>query len=345
MPETVPDFISVYLLSPLINTFFGLFDFNGRLGLPFLCISLLIAFLLYRRQRHLGYSQANNFGAFLGGRKVWLHRSALVDYAYYFVRALLHLAFIVPVMSWLDPVLLKQGDVTAFLNQVWAARPRIGDNMGIMLLYGLGAFLVSDFAHYWLHRAFHSRWLWEFHKVHHSATVMVPPTASRIHFFEKLCENLLKGFCFALYGGVIFWFCGDKVSNYTLFGVGYLAFIFNALAANLRHTHIWLSFGPVIERVINSPAQHQIHHSRNPAHFNRNFGTNLSLWDWLFGTLYLTGAKPEALEFGVSPKDNERYMKLHNLVWRPFWVTGVKLWRHVVHTNTAPEHRDLKPTE
>ena len=131
------------------------------------------------------------------------------------------------------------------------------------------------------------------------------------------------------------------LAGYTLFGVGYLSFIFNALAANLRHTHIWLSFGPIIERVINSPAQHQIHHSRNPAHFNRNFGTNLSLWDWLFGTLYVTGAKPELLEFGVAPKDNERYMKLHNLVWRPFWVTGLKFWRQLAckhpHQTESPQ--------
>lgn len=337
MPETVVDALSAYILSPLIDTLLGLFDFNGRLGLPFLCISLVIAFFLYRRQRQLGYSQANSFRIFLGGRKIWLHRSARVDYVYYFVRPLLHLAFIAPIISWLDPMLLKQGDVTAFLHQVWGARPRLGDNMGVMLLFGLGAFLVSDFAHYWLHRAFHSRWLWEFHKVHHSATVMVPPTASRIHFFEKLCENLLKGSSFALYAGVIFWFCGNKVNNYTLFGVGYLSFIFNALAANLRHTHIWLSFGPIIERVINSPAQHQIHHSRNPAHFNRNFGTNLSLWDWLFGTLYVTGAKPELLEFGVAPKDNERYMKLHNLVWRPFWVTGLKFWQQLACKNLRRE--------
>ena len=337
MPETVLDALSAYILSPLMDSVLGLFDFNGRLGLPFLSISLLIAFCLYRRQRQLGYSQAANFRAFLGGRHLWWHRSARVDYVYYFLRTLLHLAFIAPIMSWLDPMLLKQGDVTAFLQQVWAARPQLGNNMGIMLLFGLGAFLVSDFAHYWLHRAFHSRWLWEFHKVHHSATVMVPPTASRIHFFEKLCENLLKGSCFALYAGVIFWFCGNKVNNYTLFGIGYLSFIFNVLAANLRHTHIWLSFGPIIERVINSPAQHQIHHSRNPAHFNRNFGTNLSLWDWLFGTLYVTGAKPELLEFGVAPKDNERYMKLHNLVWRPFWVTGLKFWRQLACKNPRRE--------
>jgi sterol desaturase/sphingolipid hydroxylase (fatty acid hydroxylase superfamily) len=50
-----------------------------------------------------------------------------------------------------------------------------------------------------------------------------------------------------------------------------------------------------------SPAHHQIHHSRNPAHFNKNLGSCLALWDWMFGTLYIPSAKREVLEFGVEP--------------------------------------------
>ena len=324
------DSLTQLVFSPLWQKAAGLLDFNGRLGLPFLTISLLVAFLLYRHQTRKGYSQAKSFGAFLGGRRIWLHRSALVDYQYYFVRALLHLLFILPILGWLDPVLLKSADVQALLERLWGARPRLGENMAIMALYGLGAFVVSDFAHYWLHRAFHGRWLWEFHKVHHSATVMVPPTASRIHVMEKLCEMIVKGTLLALYGGIVYWLCGGEVDKYTLFGVSYMVLIFNSLAANLRHTHIWLSFGPRIEHILNSPAQHQIHHSRDPKHFNRNFGTNLSLWDWMFGTLYVTTQVPEQLEFGVGPKDNERYMRIHNLILRPFWVTAGKLLRALV---------------
>jgi sterol desaturase/sphingolipid hydroxylase (fatty acid hydroxylase superfamily) len=50
-----------------------------------------------------------------------------------------------------------------------------------------------------------------------------------------------------------------------------------------------------------SPAHHQIHHSRNPAHFNKNLGSCLAVWDWLFGTLYVPAAEPEKLAFGVEP--------------------------------------------
>ncbi|QFI55202.1 sterol desaturase family protein [Aeromonas simiae] len=319
----LPDLITRLLLAPLWHQFSGLFDLNGRLGIGFLAISGMVAYCLYRRQRRRGFN--HGFGTFLGGRAVWLHRSARVDYQYYFVRALLHVAFIAPMLALLDPLRLEPGDVQRLLTRIWGERPQLGKNAGVMALYGLGVFLISDLAHYWLHRAFHSRWLWEFHKVHHSATVMVPPTASRIHVVEKLCEQLVKGTLLALYSGAFYWLCGGTVSPYTLFGVGYLVLLFNSLAANLRHSHVWLSFGPRIEHIINSPAQHQIHHSRDPKHFNHNFGTNLSVWDWWFGTLYVTTHEPEPLEFGVGPRDNERYMQLHNLVLRPFWVTLCKL--------------------
>ena len=325
------DPVQQWLITPLWHCLTGLLDLNGRLGAPFLLISGTVAYLLYRHRRRQGDPGARSFAGFLGGRAVWLHPSALLDYQYYLVRALLHVALILPILALLHPWLLQAEDVQSALTRLWGERPRLAEASWLMMLYGLGVFLISDLVHYWLHRAFHSRWLWEFHKVHHSATVMVPPTASRIHLVEKLCEMLAKGSCLALYAGAFHWLCGGTVRPYTLFGVSYLVLVFNSLAANLRHTHVWLSFGPVIEHVFNSPAQHQIHHSRDPRHFNHNFGTNLSLWDWWFGTLYVTSSQPEPLSFGVGPRDNERYSRLSVLILRPFLVTARKLWRALPH--------------
>jgi len=42
----------------------------------------------------------------------------------------------------------------------------------------------------------------------------------------------------------------------------YLSRGFAYAASTLRHTHIWLSFGPVLDRVLVSPALHQVHRSR-----------------------------------------------------------------------------------
>lgn len=316
------DSIFTTIWSSILDTITGLFDFDGRLGLPFLSISCAVAYVLYRLQAR----NSSGFWQFLGGSGVWWHRSARLDYLLYFLKPLLHAMFIAPTLLWLSPLLFSSDDVIGVLKSWFDDNTARNTSTSIMLFYGLSAFLVNDFTHYWVHRAFHCRWLWEFHKVHHSAVVMVPATASRIHFFERLCESIIKGCMFAVFNGMFFWICGGKVNNVTLLGIGYLSFVFNSLGSNLRHSHVWFSFGPRLEHVLNSPAQHQIHHSRNPKHYSRNFGINLSIWDWMFGTLYVTTHQPETLEFGVMPKDNERYQQLHHLLFRPFWVTFRKIW-------------------
>lgn len=315
------------VMEPLTDRFLGIFDLNGRFGLLFLTISYLTALLLYRHRKRGGTTEAASFWQFLGGNRVHFHRSALVDYQYYFLRAVLKVVCVLPVIAIVDPYILRSGDYVAFFTNLWGARPQLGEDLGLMMLYGLGVFLVRDFVHYWVHRAFHSRWLWEFHKVHHSAAVLVPATASRIHLVEKIAEKIADGVMIGLYAGIFYYLCGGEVSRYTLFGVTYLVFIFNSLAANLRHTHVWLSFGPRLERVLNSPAQHQIHHSDAPRHFNKNFGTNLSVWDWMFGTLYVTRSQPEALSFGVGEAGNRQYQTLRSLIFGPFLVLGRRLWR------------------
>jgi sterol desaturase/sphingolipid hydroxylase (fatty acid hydroxylase superfamily) len=81
----------------------------------------------------------------------------------------------------------------------------------------------------------------------------------------------------------------------------------------------------VIEHVLNSPAQHQIHHSDAPKHFNKNFGINLSLWDWMFGTLYVTTPQPEALRFGTGDADHQRYLTVYSLIVTPFMDIARKI--------------------
>ncbi len=318
-----------WLATPVIKQFTGLFDLNGRIGVFFIGLSYTVAYGLFRYRKHHGLTEARSFWAFIGGNRVHFHPSALLDYRYYFVSALLKVLLVVPFIALVDPIVWRAADYVSFFNNLWGERPQLGYNLGISLLYGLGVFLINDFVSYWVHRAFHSRWLWEFHKVHHAAPVLVPLTASRAHFLEKLVDRLLSIMLVGLFAGVFWYLCGDKVSRYTLFGVTYLVFIFNSLAANLRHSHVWLSFGPRIERFINSPAQHQIHHSDAPHHFHKNFGTNLSIWDWMFGTLYTTTPTPEKINFGTAERDPHRYLTLYSLIFLPFVDTYKKVVEHV----------------
>ena len=316
--STVHERLSDLLIEPVITQISGIFDLNGRFGVLFLGISYAVAYGLFRYRAQRGLTEARSFWQFIGGSRVNFHRSALLDYRYYVVRAVLKVALVVPIVGLVVPYILRAADYMGFFSNLWGARPQLGQNLALSLLYGLGVFLVMDFTHYWVHRAFHCRWLWVFHKVHHPAPVLVPVTASRVHFVEKIVGQLATTASIGVYAGIFWYACGGEVSRYTLFGVTYLVFICNALAANLRHSHVWLSFGPVVEHVLNSPAQHQIHHSDAPRHFHKNFATNLSLWDWLFGTLYVTRAKPETISFGTGEGDHERYLTLYGLIVTPF---------------------------
>ena len=179
-----------WVIEPLTQQFLGLFDLNGRFSLVFLFSAFSIAYGLFRFRKHRGLTDARSFGQFIGGRRVYFHRSALLDYRYYFVRALLKVALVLPIVGLVDPLVLRSGDYIAFFTNLWGARVQVEQNLSLSLLYGLGVFLVKDFMAYWAHRAFHSRWLWAFHKVHHSAPVLVPATASRVHFVEKIVEKL-----------------------------------------------------------------------------------------------------------------------------------------------------------
>lgn len=69
--------------------------------------------------------------------------------------------------------------------------------------------------------------------------------------------------------------------------------------ANLRHSHVPFRYPPLLERIFISPRQHQIHHSKATEHYDKNMGSKLAIWDWLFGTLVISNAD-DKLKFGID---------------------------------------------
>ena len=55
------------------------------------------------------------------------------------------------------------------------------------------------------------------------------------------------------------------------------------------HSSTRINLGPV-RYLISDNRLHRIHHSREPRHYNCNFGTTTPLWDMLFGTAYFPKA-------------------------------------------------------
>ncbi len=177
----------------------------------------------------------------------------------------------------------------------------------------IGALMLCalDGAGYWVHRLFHEiPRLWPFHAVHHSAEQLNPVTLFRKHPVYNLLASLVHSLVTGILQGLLLGLLIGKVEVATLMGVNLFYYAFNLAGANLRHTHIWLSWGPVLEHLFISPAQHQVHHSINPRHFNKNYGEVLAIWDWAFGTLYVPKQR-EALEFGLADMRGNRISQPH----------------------------------
>jgi sterol desaturase/sphingolipid hydroxylase (fatty acid hydroxylase superfamily) len=165
----------------------------------------------------------------------------------------------------------------------------------------LALFLAYELALWLSHAAFHKvPFLWEFHKVHHTAETMTPLTVFRVHPVETLMFANVTTAAVGLVGGLLRYGLGPAASPIALAGTNVVIVASLFLILHLQHSHLWISFIGLAGRVVISPAHHQIHHSSDPAHFNRNFGSSLAIWDWAFGTLCVPAKRRERLTFGAE---------------------------------------------
>jgi sterol desaturase/sphingolipid hydroxylase (fatty acid hydroxylase superfamily) len=168
----------------------------------------------------------------------------------------------------------------------------------LFLAYELGYWLN----HYLSHRV---PILWEFHRVHHSATVLTPLTNFRVHpVYTWIFANILA-LSTAVANGLASYLLGKTAYQYALSDTNIILVLFIHTYVHLQHSQLWISFPGLWGRLFMSPAHHQVHHSTDPAHFNKNLGSCLAVWDWMFGTLYVPGREAEKLSFGVDPGDTE----------------------------------------
>lgn len=298
-----------------------LVDGGHRFFWLYLLLSAALGAAIYYRHYRGRAGVARNVFAFLFPRAVYTHPSALLDYQLLVANRVLGPA------SLLSGVLLGSFSISyvaLFTQQAlhWLggslpATGSIGFATGCVLVLVLT--LARDFSTYVTH-ALHHRWplLWEFHKVHHSAEVMTPATVYRKHPVYNLMSDITDAALVGPLQGLVLFAFGATPEPLLLFGGNAIFGVFHLLGSNLRHSHIWWSFGPTLSRVLISPAQHQIHHSKAPQHWNRNFGEAFALWDWLFGTLYVPGQTPEVLEFGIAGADGQEHANLWAAYTVPF---------------------------
>lgn len=252
----------------------------------------------------------------IANRELWLSQSAINDYLLLVARPVLMLT----VLTWtIVNGNAIAGHVATFLNAVGVhGTLNDGSAIGIGLLLTLTLFLVDDFLRFYLHLLFHRvPMLWEFHKVHHSAEVLNFATAERIHPVEVIAANAIIAVAAGTVNGVFIAFFGDTLTVQTVAGANMFLFTFNIFGGVLRHSPYWVSFGPTIEKWVISPAMHQIHHSEEQRHFDKNMGGSLAVWDRMFGTLYTTGKEREAITYGLGEETKE-WRSFTALMFRPF---------------------------
>ncbi|MDB1125883.1 sterol desaturase family protein [Vibrio algarum] len=212
--------------------------------------------------------------------KLWFNASSFVDVSWLIINQWLFKLLLVPMMA-------LQISYALSVNQVLIGVFGIGnywqlDPFWVMFLFTFCLFIAQDLFKFLVHFMMHKiPLLWRFHAVHHSATSMTPLTLYRIHPVE-MCLNAVRSlFIGAIVTGLFLYLFKNKLAITQIMGVNVFIFVFNMCASNLRHSPVWLGFSK-LEHLFISPAQHQIHHSLDRKHFNKNFGSALAIWDKLF---------------------------------------------------------------
>lgn len=176
-------------------------------------------------------------------------------------------------------------------------------------------FVAYEFG-YWLdHYISHKvPFLWEFHKVHHSAEVLTSLTNYRVHPVDSIVYLNIRAAVMGLAGGGLTFLFGKPVAGFTIWDVNALVLIFAYLLEHLHHSQFWIPLTGVWGRIFVSPAHHQIHHSTNPIHFDKNMGGCLAIFDWMFGTLHMPSKEPERLTFGVDGYEGDPHSIAEGLI-------------------------------
>lgn len=236
-------------------------------------------------------------------RKYWWNASTKIDYQIYFLNGLLKTFLFIP---WLDFSYFFSKKTVQFLQTFnWNIGEGIPSTPVYLFLFTLISFVFDDFLRFFHHWCMHKiPILWRWHQTHHSAKILTPITLFRAHPMEVLISTLRNSLSAGISVGCFVYLFEAQLSYFQVLSVNMFGFVFNFLGSNLRHSHIPIRFG-FLETIFISPRQHQIHHSQNPEHFDKNFGVSLSIWDRLSGNLVYSQQTKGKLSFGLRGRGRQ----------------------------------------
>jgi len=194
----------------------------------------------------------------------WVSRESADDLLYYFVSVLFYTGLTAAAAGWLARAV--GGGATARIAGH-------GGLAGLPLVAQIAViFLLTDVIQYWLHRGFHTRPLWPFHAVHHSARNVDWSTTFRVHPVNYLGYSASVAVLIQLMGfsPVVFVIIAPL----------------NLAIGAMVHANLNWSFGP-FKYVLASPVFHRWHRCRDPAARDMNFAPTFPILDVVFGTFYM----------------------------------------------------------
>ena len=304
MLDVVLDFLSGLLLE-VTNP-------QKRVYVGYLMSALCIAFLWLFFVEKLKIKDA---ALLIFNKKIWLSKSSKSDFKLLLLNRIILSAGAAAVVS--------QIAISTFLYECLHAQDFVQPLMlystpasAVAILFTTCFFLLDDFSRFFVHRLMHKvPFLWSFHQVHHSAETMTPFTIFRTHPVEGIIFLVRTSVVQGLVISLFIYLFGNKVDLITIFGAGVGVVIFHSLGSNLRHSHIKIRYPKFVEQIFISPGQHQIHHSVEQQHFDKNFGVALAIWDLIYGSLAFSEKKEH--KFGLETKFGEKQSLLH-LFFYPF---------------------------
>lgn len=313
-----------WFLHSLAAPFEVFVDPTNRLSYVYMATALCVAIAVYLYQQvRSGQPQVAGLLRWLLPRDIILHPSARADYLFFLVNKFMHAAVFGSAVIGTQGVyhLTSDGLEAVFGPGTADAVPSFWGTLAATLIIAMVLDATLWFAHYIFH-VFPV--LWEFHKVHHSAEVMTPITAARMHPVEEIADASVSAVTLGVTVAAIDHVMGEGMRMLTLFEINIFMAAFFLAAFNLRHSHVWVRYPYWLQHIFICPAQHQIHHSRARQHWDRNMGFIFSFWDWAAGTLYAPKGK-EDIVFGLGTEEDGTWRSVGMLYFQPFRA----VWRRL----------------
>jgi sterol desaturase/sphingolipid hydroxylase (fatty acid hydroxylase superfamily) len=176
----------------------------------------------------------------------------------------------------------------------------------LLVQFVVGVVLLDFSTGYLAHRLMHA-WpaMWRFHRVHHSDDFVDVTTTYRTHPVETVWR-----FLFAV---VPVWMIGIPAAAVVI------QRLLQASNGVIEHANIrlWAPLDRLLSLLWVTPNVHKIHHSRELAETNSNYGNILTIYDRVLGT-YTPAERARSVVYGLDGADPVRSASFSGLLSMPF---------------------------